>query len=278
MAQLAIKGHKKRGNEVIALLEMLGGENTYYYTGDSKILYYHIDDDGEIECDRGYEIPSPCIYFTIQKFLEKFPYKVGDIVKVCGDNLGAIISMRWENDHVVYRIKLSKNGYETSKTTENLQPYKEETETMEETIKVDIPKGYEFSGIDDNQQVVFTKIHPEYPKNYDECCKVLGYSGNYNMILTTDVDNKLFDALYRLKVCRDAYWKLAGEQMGLGKPWEPDWSTESEIKYVIEVYHNNIRINSQCYSNTILAFPTKEMCDEFYNNFKKLIEECKELL
>lgn len=169
MAQLAIKGHKKRGNEVIALLVMLGGENTYKYNGDSKSLYYHIDDDGEIECDMEYEIPSPCIYFTIQKFLEKFPYKVGDIVKVCGDNLGAIISMRWEIDHVVYRVKLNKNGYETSKTTENLQPYKEETE-----IKIDIPKGYEFAGIDDNrQQVVFIKIQPEYPKNYEECKELL---------------------------------------------------------------------------------------------------------
>ena len=32
-------------------------------------------------------------------------------------------------------------------------------ETMEETIKIDIPKGYEFAGVDDdNQQVVFEKI------------------------------------------------------------------------------------------------------------------------
>ena len=66
--------------------------------------------------------------------------------------------------------------------------------------------------------------------------------------------------------------------MGLGKPWEPDWSTEDEIKYVIEVYRNNVRTNSQGYSNTILAFPTAEMRDAFYENFKDLIEQCKELL
>lgn len=31
-------------------------------------------------------------------------------------------------------------------------------------------------------------------------------------------------------------------------------------------------------SNVILDFPTKEMRDTFYENFKELIEECKELL
>ena len=31
-------------------------------------------------------------------------------------------------------------------------------------------------------------------------------------------------------------------------------------------------------SNTILAFPTKEMRDAFYENFEDLIENCKELL
>jgi hypothetical protein len=31
-------------------------------------------------------------------------------------------------------------------------------------------------------------------------------------------------------------------------------------------------------NNTILAFPTEEMRDEFYENFKYLIEQCKELL
>ena len=30
--------------------------------------------------------------------------------------------------------------------------------------------------------------------------------------------------------------------------------------------------------NSILSFPTEEMRDEFYNNFKDLIEQCKELL
>ena len=119
----------------------------------------------------------------------------------------------------------------------------------------------------------------KYPQTYEECCKVLGYSGNYNMILTTDVDNKLFNALYRLKVCRDAYWKLYGEEMGLGKPWEPDWNNPYTTKWTI-VTGEKVRIvrgNTRSYHSTF-AFPTEEIRDAFYETFNDLIESCKELL
>ena len=130
------------------------------------------------------------------------------------------------------------------------------------------PDGY-FSWVDSK---------PTYPKNYKECCEVLGYSGNYNMILTTDIDCKLFNALYRLKVCRDAYWKIAGEQMGLDKPWEPDWNDVCDKYTIYIVYGNEIWRDKGQTINTLLAFPTEEMRDTFYENFKDLIEQCKELL
>jgi hypothetical protein len=64
----------------------------------------------------------------------------------------------------------------------------------------------------------------------------------------------------------------------LDKPWEPDWKDESENKYTI-VLHGN----KNCYANckgacSFLTFPTAEMRDAFYENFKDLIEECKEFL
>lgn len=78
MTQLAIMGHKERGEEVIEILEMLGGRNTNGYNGYSELLYYYIDEDGSIECDKDEEITFPCIYFTLEEFIEKYPYKVGD--------------------------------------------------------------------------------------------------------------------------------------------------------------------------------------------------------
>ena len=138
-----------------------------------------------------------------------------------------------------------------------------------------IPDGYEFDCIKEGFQteIILKPKKPTYPKDYKECCEVLGYSGNYNIILTTDIDCKLFNALYRLKVCRDAYWKLAGKEMGLDKPWEPDWDNLSTT-------HEFIKINKGCFthSSRVLVFPTPEMRDAFYENFKDLIEQCKEVL
>ena len=143
------------------------------------------------------------------------------------------------------------------------------------------PDGYEFRDENGNvinaTKIVLEKKKKEYPKTYEECCSVLGYSGNYNMILTTDVDNKLFNALYKLKVCRDAYWKIAGEEMGLGKPWEPDY-TEKTIKYCLRTNYCRIVQTRTSHDNHPFSFPTEEMRDAFKENFDPDIEICKELL
>lgn len=287
MANLAIKGHATRSKEVIEILEMLGGTNSESCWGVFENRLYTINAFGIIE-DKSSRDNSNYQVYTLEEFLEKFPYKVGDRVKIPNCDVACrVTNMIWNGIEIEYE---TTNSEETVFADE-LQPYKEQ-ETMEELkinlsptqmdgeqIIIPIPKGYEFVGVDDDkQQVVFKKIGYHYPKTYDECCEVLGYSGNYNMILTTDVDNKLFEALYRLKVCRDAYWKLAGEQMGLGKPWEPDWRNSDEDKYCIEYSYGRINPVITNIYNYILAFPTKEMRDVFLENFWVLIEICKELL
>ena len=127
----------------------------------------------------------------------------------------------------------------------------------------------------------------QYPKTYMECCEVVNaspyvqlvYDINDGQKYSYDIDNlQIYENIRKLKICCDAYWKIAGEQMGLGKPWEPDWTNYNEFKFVIGVLENEI---IKCY-NTIaqytLAFPTEEMRDAFFENFKELIKHCKELL
>lgn len=146
--------------------------------------------------------------------------------------------------------------------------------------KVRIRLGNDFEIKVEDKITYIVKKQPQYPKDYEECCDVLNIPNDERYI---DIDvpltyNKLLSAFTKLIICRKAYWKLAGDEMGLDKPWKPDWSISGDIKYVIEVYRNNVRTNSQGYSNTILAFPTPEMRNAFYENFKDLIENCKELL
>ena len=137
-----------------------------------------------------------------------------------------------------------------------------------------IPNGYEFECVRKNE-IILKPIKPQYPKTYKECCDVLGLN-----TMDNDAQGYKADLIIRFQeliIARDAYWKIAGEQMGLGKPWEPDWKDDSD-KYFIcyikdEMWKSNIR---EC--NRFLVFPTAEMQDAFYENFKKEIEQCKELL
>ena len=145
-------------------------------------------------------------------------------------------------------------------------------------VIIHIPQGYEFAGIDDdNRQVIFEKIGYHYPKNYTECCDVLKIPNDERYI---DIDvpsgyNKLLSAFTELIICRDAYWKLAGEQIGLGKSWEPDWTDNYQKKFTICYYQGEISLTTGPNVHRLLAFPTAEMRDAFYENFKDLINETK---
>lgn len=66
--------------------------------------------------------------------------------------------------------------------------------------------------------------------------------------------------------------------MGLDKPWKPDWKHLNRKFYCIYNSKNNIVKNVTYGENKILAFPTEEMQDAFYENFQELINSCKELL
>ena len=66
--------------------------------------------------------------------------------------------------------------------------------------------------------------------------------------------------------------------MGLGEPWNPNWKKADERKYCIVNTGGNIVKWVQKTTNKILAFPTEEMRDAFFENFKDLIELVKELL
>lgn len=141
-----------------------------------------------------------------------------------------------------------------------------------------LPDGYEFDCIENNE-IILKPIKPNYPKTYKECCGILGMTYYYPDIRMVSIDeNLLYSSFIELIRCRDAYWKLYGEQTELNKFWKPDWKNIKEIKYCICTQMYTIQKTFLSYSHTILAFPTEEMRDAFYENFKKLIEKCKELL
>ena len=350
MSNFAIKGHSTRGKEIIEILQMFGGNNKYNitYTEDNLLYCLRYKDNVIIAT---YPNSSIKTVLSIEEFLEKFPYKVGDKVQRSGatscGSIYVIEYMKWNDNQVEYVIcDLYWKNCKCTVMSKDLQPYKEETmkdylvteEDYEKTLEVeqeyidaaerlidqladgtrwkckdfdsqkmialflkkntsiitekedsiivDIPKGYEFAGVDDdNQKVVFEKICcNKYPKTYDECCKIYEVQyeevsfepSDYVTVYERDLERLLL-RFRELLICRDTYWKIAGEQMGFGKPWKTD--LENEELYCIQNYNNQIvKSKTNTAFNKILIFPTEEMRDTFYENFKELIESCKELL
>ena len=317
---LAIKGHSTRGKEVIELLKMMGGTNPFSINdgkgiGNKETNCYYISEDTATKyISWDYIGPEEIVkyqIFTIEEFLEKYPFKVGDKVFLY-DNIteGCVTGMKWDEDEgtVKYCVYTSAECWcdvkELLKWNNVDLVEKHYMDNIEEKDKAKapdikgedysgkrfgykIPDGYEFDVVVDGK--IFLKpIKPKYPTTYEECCEVLKISKRVQLSYTyPDVERgnvyltgekHLLDAFIKLRICRNAYWKIASEQMGLGKPWKPDWTSEGQKKYCICYGDGNIQKEAWRIYSSILAFPTIEMRDAFYENFKDLIEQCKELL
>ena len=141
-----------------------------------------------------------------------------------------------------------------------------------------LPQGYQF--VDENgnvinaQKIALEKKEKMYPKTYEECCKVLDW--NHRDYDRVGYESELLCKFQVLLLCRDAYWKIAGEEMELGKPWE---TGSCKLVYGICRNGGNILKPDNYWGDTdVFEFPLREMRDAFYENFNDLIEICKELL
>lgn len=163
-------------------------------------------------------------------------------------------------------------------------------EMRSEKLEIILNDGYQFKDENGNvinaTKIVVEKKKKEYPKTYEECCKELNIAVRDLDILDNMLDtieiiyyknlDRLLNSFRKLLICRDAYWKIAEAEMGLGKPWKPDWE-ENSTKSVITTFRNAIT-KFDTKEQYTFAFPTAEMRDAFYENFKELIESCKEFL
>lgn len=295
MKTLAIYGHPTRGKEVIEILEILGGENKNGLNGNSSYLYY-IDCNNHITIVAQHPLQTTFIVFRLEEFLEKYPYKIGD--KVLLDNQVKVIKgVGWDskNNEVVYTLETNINGVKTQYQVFNydLQLYEEdenmnqENETspqkkinlnhscFEEYNKVELilPDNWKFKQKDGK---IFG-VRRKYPKTYEECKLLL----QTNCTIPSIPGYREYEiALFQeLLICRDAYWKIIGKEMGLSGSWKPNYiSLVNNEYFTIHTFNNEIIKSGTSHRNAIIAFPTEEIRDIFFENFKNLIEKCKEFL
>jgi hypothetical protein len=252
---------------------------------------------------------------TLEEFLDEYPFKIGDKVVDGHGNLLTIKAMSWSEDceTMVYDFEDSvivlaaedllkynaeflvnkEKSEEVGKmlcdmTLKHLhgnhlknvlsELYEHIKSTSKEDLEREFEEIKEWSNVGPTVEefIAFCECvnkKPAYPKTFRECRAILNYmEGNMSGYKAS-----LLASLQDLLICRDAYWKIYGEEMGLGKPWEPDWMDETAKCGLMECQDAVIK-NNVIRTNRILVFPTKEMRDAFYENFKDLIEECKELL
>ena len=170
MAKLAIKGHKERGKEVIALLEMLGGKNEHYLAGCEPGDYYHIIKGGAI--NNGYVYPEGFAIFTLEEFEKEFPYKVGDKVDCRMFGIRSVTRMCWNSsiDQILYSVKNEEKECDVMiACAKDLRPYNPEpVETSPDKAKAPalegqdycegrcgykIPEGFEFDKVENGEIV-----------------------------------------------------------------------------------------------------------------------------
>ena len=136
-------------------------------------------------------------------------------------------------------------------------------------ITFEIPKGYKL------RQRIFDKFVFERmndrPTDIKEAVEILDIS----MFMSENYCKEQLETLQRLLVFRDAWWKMADD-------WKPDYDSGVNKYGIIcmngVVQESNPTTNWERHLNKVLDFPTAEMRDAFFENFKDLIEQCKELL
>lgn len=153
-----------------------------------------------------------------------------------------------------------------------------------EVKKIIIPEGWEIEKIE-NSEIILKESKKELPKTWEGCYKLLGkgefitdYSNisnecrlskpcvENNNIVPVGLGKPLL-ALFQLLVCRDVY----------RQGWKPNWKNPN-TKYYVQYFEDNIETGSNLYENHVLSFQSAEIRDKFLKNFRKLIEEAKELI
>ena len=123
MSKLTIQGKKIKGNEIIEILESLGGKNIRHYKGDCEESYYYLDNKNIICFGCSYPLNNEeYIEYNLDTFNKMYPFKKGDVVVFNVFNkthTDTIENMYWDDvdNEIIYsfkNIKVLKKACELS--------------------------------------------------------------------------------------------------------------------------------------------------------------------
>lgn len=295
--KLAIKGHTTRAKEVVEIFQMLGGCKCGY-EGHGENYYYYINRHGNIEGSVHPTDFDEYIVFTLEEFIDKFPYKIGDKVywtysRDSEQPIYTIDKMIWNGKGIVYQIvthgctscwwradELKPIGYCTmpnqgSNDTKKIAWFHFWDNDFADKVELDLTNR---ELIQENGKWFVVKKKPAYPKTYEECCETLKVVNSGMPCVMASHLGHAISNLAKLIIVRDAYWSIYSDNLGLSNTWQPDWTNTRENKYCIYCVANELKKQPTLELQHLLAFPTRAICDAFFKDFRTLIESCKEFL
>lgn len=157
---------------------------------------------------------------------------------------------------------------------------------MKQTIEIEVPDGYKAVYNEDTQRVEIVKVG--LPKTWEEFCGdnpikkneyfideygEITYAAekhratNLKNILPNKKTAEAFLALMQLVQLRDCY----------RQGWKPNWK-EKTVKQNIICFEGVLGTDWSVNVQYVLSFQSKEIRNEFLENFKDLIEQAKELI
>lgn len=160
------------------------------------------------------------------------------------------------------------------------------------TLKIEIPEGHEIDQEKSNLaegKIQFKQSKKPLIKSWEELKEELNKINGWYVtsdsdisstsnayikdsnknIFTTEKQAKASIALAQLSQLRDVY----------RQGWTPDWSCHEEKKFCVEFFDNNLlEIDVWQRRNYFLSFQSREIAQEFLNNFRVLIEQARPLV
>lgn len=154
----------------------------------------------------------------------------------------------------------------------------------QKTITIDIPEGYDDLIFNkDTNKIEFIKKDSK-PKSWEEYCEQVKYTECYTILYNSISSYKRISISeyneFNTKEEAQAFAAL-GKLIQLHKSWIKDWKPnwkDYNSKYTIRGEFDAITIFVTDHKSGMLVFPTKDLCDEFLNTFRDLIEIAKPFL
>jgi hypothetical protein len=155
------------------------------------------------------------------------------------------------------------------------------------TLNIEIPDGYEIDQEKTDLKkglVAFKKIEFNLPKSWGDLGNISGYFVSdccdieYERDTKTYIDNRNVFFTEEQAKASVAVSQLSQLREVYRQGWKPDWNDDKSTKWCIIFHRNKVKVDIWYTTHKFLSFQSKEIAQEFLENFRKLIEQAKPLM